>query len=199
MTFHPLESFQNDSIVTYQKYTSHGSPLVLTDLNPATASPAQFALLAEQQALGVRTLLPVNVNLASGGSNLAVDNISRLALSDDITLRNIVGLDVANQVFALDADATPLAVFEIPSTPRDQTFRQYSDEIQLLGSSLNKHLNWIVGAFYLDQVPTKNFVLQTGSLFGVLPFDVKFKQGQISKALFGQGTYGLDSILPGSS
>ena len=197
VTFHPNDVFQNDTILTWGKYTSQGSPFILTDINPSGLVPTVFPSIAtmygQQQALGVRTVIPQSVHLDSNGSNLSLNNISRVGLGDGLTFRNIFGLDVANTTFASDLDGTALPILDSPVTPWDVPFRQFTEEAQLLGKSLGERLDWIAGAFFLDQ-PTLGFAAHNQTLFGA-PANGIAKQGEKSKALFVQGTYDLSAVI----
>jgi iron complex outermembrane receptor protein len=199
VTFRPSEWFQNESIATLSKYNSYGSPLILTQVNPsgllATIFPSINALFAQQQAAGARTAIPIDTRDESSGQLLSLSNISRATLSDAITFRNIFGFDDAIQVLALDADATALPLIDLPSTPRHVVVRQFTDEAQFLGTSLAGHLDWIAGAFYLDQ-PSPGYSIQTATEF-FAPSASAIRKGDQSKALYAQGTYDLSAMIAG--
>jgi iron complex outermembrane receptor protein len=198
VTFRPNDGIQNDTILTYQNYKSHGSPLILTNLNPSgpasLAYPTFPALFAEQQALGIRTALPVSSPVTGSGSFLSLNNISRFSLPGELTLRNIIGLDDATQKFGWDGDGTILPIQDV-SSPRDERpLRQYTDEIQVLGKSLGERLDWIAGAFYQDSY----FRFQEGfTNFGPPPVPLQYWNASKSKALFGQGSYDLSTLITG--
>jgi iron complex outermembrane receptor protein len=206
VTFRPTDWFQNDAILTYSTFDGHGSPSLLTYLNVSPTGcaggpcpvPSLFPtlrnLLTQQQGLGIRTALPIDTGVASSGHTLSLNNISRISLTDTLTFRNIFGYVEANTVYAVDFDGTALPVADIPSTPRHWTFKQITEEAQLLGESLDGRLDWIVGAFLLDEMPPDGDVVQTGKVFG-LPFDLVKRQQDNSKALFAQGTYDLSSMV----
>lgn len=198
-SFRPTQWLENDTTFTYTRYDTNGSPVVLTDLDPngfvATLYPELASQFARQKALGVRRVIPIDTNLESRGSNLSLNSLSRIELTEQLTFRNILGYNDANTVLQLDLDGTSLPIVGLPATPRNQTVRQVSDEIQFLGTSMNQRLDWIVGAFFLRQDPPKKYVSQTGFLYGI-PYDVEYRQGDESRALFAQGTYDLSSIVP---
>jgi iron complex outermembrane recepter protein len=152
-------------------------------------------LFLQQQSLGVRTALPVNVAYVDEGDNLSLNDIARWDLSESLTFRNILGFDAATEIYAKDSDNTVLPIAAIPSSPYDQTIRQITEEAQLLGKSFAGHLNWIVGAFYLDQAPPKNFEVETEEIFG-FENDNETRVGALSRALFAQGTYDMSAVLP---
>ena len=205
VTYRPNETFQNDTIVTFTQFESHGSPLLLTNVNtsatgcsgapcPApTFFPTLAPSLAQQQALGIRTVIPVSSNEASSGSNLSINNITRIALSDALTFRNIFGFEDYYQVLALDIDGTSLPILDFPDLPRDDTYHQFTDEAQLLGKTMAGRLEWIVGAFFLDNQAPK-FNVEDNIEFGA-PADSGTKPRTRSEALFAQGTYDLSEVV----
>ncbi|HVW67720.1 MAG TPA: TonB-dependent receptor plug domain-containing protein, partial [Steroidobacteraceae bacterium] len=198
VTFHPNEAFQNDTIVTFQTYTSHGSPFILTAVNPtgtvATLFPTLPALLQQQQALGPRTSVGTYSVNQSSGNLLAVNNISRVELGGDLTFRNILGYNEGKQTVAVDADGTPLPILETPSGPRRRTVRQFSEEAQVLGKSFAAKLDWIAGVFFLTdrQLPSAAYDVIFGG-----PADSEAWSKDRSKAVFTQGTYDLSAWLHG--
>jgi iron complex outermembrane receptor protein len=201
VTFKPIDAFKNDTILTYSNHQSHGSPFVLSALNPDSSLaliPGFAAAVAQQQALGPRTVLPQAEHLASSGRLLSLSNISTLSLTDDIEFRNIAGYSEAHSVLAAQFDSSPFGLFLLPSTPVDYQTRQYTEEAQFQGQSFDKRLQWILGGFYLDALqPPDGYILQTGTLFGTLPDDALYGQKDQSRALFLQGTYDLSSWLTG--
>jgi iron complex outermembrane receptor protein len=197
LTFRAGERFQNDAIAGYSNYQSHGSPLIITNLAPngpaASALPILNSLFAQQQAFGPRRVIATNVPLASSGSNLSLENISRLTVADGLTVRNIFGYDRASSIIATDFDGTVLPLLEPTSTPQELVTRQYTDELQLLGKSLASRLDWLVGGFYLHSLDEP--YIQTQTIF-FAPSDKITGGPTNSKALFTQGTYDLSEWVP---
>jgi len=149
--------------VTYQKYDSRGSPLALTAVNPNVATgcgggpcffpllfPGVYALFAQQNTLGVRTVIPQGVDGTSHGTNLSADNITRIDVSDTLRFRNILGFDDATNVLTNDTSGTASPLVNAVFLPWSVTTRQFTEEAQFLGKSFDKRLDWIVGGFYLD-------------------------------------------------
>jgi iron complex outermembrane receptor protein len=196
--FRPVDWLQNDTTATFTNFKSRFIQGVLSEINPAGGlfyNPGLPALLAEQQAFGVRTVLPTNVDDVSNGDTLTVTNKTSISLNDNIQIKNIFGYAEVRQIYAMDADTTPLVLVSLPSTPRDTTIKQYTDELQLVGKSFDK-LDWIVGAFYMEQPLQPDFVLFTVAT-SLAPLDSLNKYAQKSKAVFAQGTYDLSAIAPG--
>jgi iron complex outermembrane receptor protein len=207
--FHPNDRLDNTLVVTYQEYESDGSPWVLTAVNldpngcgpalPLCAAPLLFpgfaAAAAEQAARGIRTVA-ADASLLSKGRNFAVSNITRIDLNGNLTFRNIMGYNEANTAVALDEDASPFPIFHDPSAPRNETVRQLTEEAQLLGKAFGGRLDWITGAFYLEQPRPDEFVRRAMVVFGG-PVETAEKRADRSKALYAQGSYDLSSLLQG--
>ena len=197
VTFRPNDIFENDTIATYQEYNSNGSLSFLTAVNPA--SPLAFFLspyLAQQQALGIRTHIPVDTPIESSGTLFALSNVTSIKLAGDLKFRAILGYDRAVSRRAFDGDATPLPLGNQPSTLRMTPVQQYTAEAQLLGKAFSGHMDWIAGAFYLESPLQKDYVLQTGTI-AFTPNDTAGKDGDKSKALFTQATYDLSAMVAG--
>jgi iron complex outermembrane receptor protein len=155
------------------------------------------AAAAQQQALGRdktvnSTRTPFDVDYDG------VTDIAQLHLGDAITVRNIAHSDWAAYDIGIDLDGTNAPI--IGQTDIDNN-HFYSDEFQVLGSSFDKRLNWIVGAYYsklqsnesqsFDQLNFPGNPLGEVFVHDTLPYT--------SKAIFGQGTVDLGSWLHGLS
>jgi iron complex outermembrane recepter protein len=195
VTFRPTSWLQNDTIVTDSKFTCRCEYGQLVSVYP-NASPGFAQLLAQQQALGVRTNLPISVNDTADGSTLAVSNVTRADLSDHLTLKNIFGYYDVKESFAEDQDTTAVPLFDDAKYPLDQDLPQYTDELQLLGKTLSDRFNWIVGAFYLDQPTPNAYQIENVEVFSTPSFSTD-RTGTISRAVYGQGTYDLSQWIPG--
>jgi iron complex outermembrane recepter protein len=209
VTFKPIEAVQNDTIVTYQTYSSHGSADFLSNVDPtgtaASIYPTLLALLAEQQALGARTHIPIDTNLnGTGGSLLAIQNITKVDFTDQLTFKNIVGFDRGVFNYLANLFGTDLPIFNV--TNDRYTVNQFTDEAQVLGKGFGGRLDWVAGAFYSDQGPPGDnefpqLSIQLGLPAGT-PQDVAnsnvARRLQIrSQALFTQGTYDLSDFISG--
>lgn len=204
VTFKPEDAIQNDLIVTYQKYNSHGSADFLTAVDPSGGAAATFpnlvSLLAQQQALGARTLLPLASNEnGTGGKFLALENISRFDLGDQVTFRNLIGLHKASFDYRTDTTGTPVAIFDVVVDKPDVD--QFSEEAQFLGKGFGGRLDWQAGVFYLDQrAPFARLavdVLDTAPSDDFHPVDQIRRLTVISKAVYTQGTYDLSDLIAG--
>src|SRR6185295_16060012 len=109
----------NDTTATYQDYDSNGSLSFLTAVNPNSAGAFLFqdlpAYLPQQQALGIRTHVPVDTPIESSGTLLAISNVTSIELADELKLRTILGFDRALSRRAYDGDTTPLPLGNQPA------------------------------------------------------------------------------------
>ena len=69
-------------------------------------------------------------------------------LSDTLELVSITAYRDQEGFWSRDEDGSPI---EILSTVNDFEQEQFSQEVQLLGQSFDDRLNWILGAFYLEE------------------------------------------------
>ena len=118
------------------------------------------------------------------GTNLSI----KWDISDSLTLKSITGYRDLDAVFARDADASPLTIVHFFD---DFQSEQFSQEIQLLGSSFNEKLDWIVGAYYFDEETYNQNILE----FAIATFDSQNDITSESSALFTQGTYHVTDQL----
>jgi len=82
------------------------------------------------------------------------------------TLKSITAYREMEAAFGRDGDGSPLPIVH---TNQNQDQDQFSQEIQLFGSSFDDKMNWLVGAFYFDEFGRdENDVVLTSGLFGAL-------------------------------
>lgn len=210
VTFHPFDALQNDTIWTYQQYRNNSTGSFITAIDPnsmaAKLYPSLYALLAEQQALGPRVHIPLDMD-TDGVDNSTLSmlqNITRVDLTDTLRLRNIFGWADARFNYDWDADSTPLPIFNV--TGNDYRTVQYTEELQLQGDSFNKRLQWVTGLFYLDEGTPGNWGydgysrLQDTLFLGTLnssPQDEDRQNPSQSRGLYSQGTYDVSEWVPG--
>jgi len=73
---------------------------------------------------------------------------ANIDLSDSVTLKSISAYRDLTAAIARDTDHTPYTL--VSTSTRDKQ-NQFSQELQLVGTSFNKRLNWLIGAYYLDE------------------------------------------------
>ena len=204
--FKPTDNFQNDLIYTNLRTNTNGTSAILSSVNtdPNLLAPG-FGILdlypdlatifAQQQRLGIRTQVPSDVNSRHRREYWGITDIAEFVISDDLTLKNILGYSKSKLTHTFDADGTNLPLFGFYDQPGALINKQYSEEIQLQGKSFDRKLSWVTGALYLRN-PLPSFSQVDEQFFG-FPFSVFVRNGEKSKGAYAQGTYDLSSWVQG--
>ena len=105
-------------------------------------------------------------------------------INKNLTLKSITAWRDLDSKFARDGDHSPLLISAYHDTLEQQQFTQ---EFQLLGSSFDNSLNWIIGLYFFDEegdnVNTLDFVVSS--------FQSGGKFSNTSKAIFSQATWDI--------
>ena len=128
----------------------------------------------------------------------SVANTTTFALSDSISLKNIIGYRSYYSRFFEDIDGGPLPLLEYGN---QQKGKEFSEEFQINGST--DELNWIVGAYY-ERERVRSFAftpsLAAPFLTGLKgPFNTNETPTNSSRSVFAQGTQQLSNIIEGLS
>lgn len=142
----PSDKFSNTTIVTYhydRNVSSAGAGLQITPadrLTPTGSTKSHgFGTHWSDSDIEFGRMAPSKV--------LALVNTSTLKVNDSLTLKNIFGLidSQGNFTQGTNADGTALASVSLPSSFRPIKTRQYTNEFQIQGGSLNDRLKWVMG------------------------------------------------------
>lgn len=165
---------------------------LMTDPQYLAMVPIPLATqLANQKAWGPRKVSspitnPITLDVYT------ISNITSYKLSDDLSLKNVLGYQHQRTKWLLSQanEPTPLLVDDFRDTQD-----QLSDELQLQGRSFANRLDWILGAYYAHQDETA----QNGNtiLKPLIANQLNSTSKTDSTALFAQGTYKLDELLKG--
>jgi len=202
LSFRPNDRIQNDTIASWAEYHQYGAAEGANNIPGSAAGaiyPTLAALQAQQQALGTRTFLPTSIDDISNGSLLSASNTTRIRLNDQLTFRNILGVESLYQEIQIDQDGTILPLFDFPAPPPPATRvppfigpQQFTEEAQLLGKGFGGRLDWILGGFFLSDPKWghggRNFV---AIVFGGPTTQSINSFGEWSRAAFAQATYNL--------
>lgn len=109
-------------------------------------------------------------------------------ITDNLLLRSITGYRDLDAEFARDADASPNLIVHFFD---DFQAEQFSQEFQLLGSSFDNKLDWILGFYYFDEDVFNQNILE----FAIANFDSQNTITSESLAVFAQGTYHVNDRL----
>jgi iron complex outermembrane receptor protein len=159
-------------------------------------TPDITAELAQQQAAGKDK----SVNNASQPFNIDVAALTDILTMHwgDVTIKNIAHVDYSRYHLGLDFDGSTANIVDQDDQQNNHFF---SEEFQLLGKSLEDHLQWIVGAYYSDYRQNQRDVFHQVDFPGnpLNPIFETVSQPQKSTAIFGQGTLSLGELLDGLS
>ena len=209
-----------DTLFVYNRFDEDdgGTGTFINDVNTTTNASGAFTsticgagptalgwggcvqMLEDQQERGpfkVQSGAPVFTEI----STWDLTNTTSFALTDAVTIKNIVGYREVNNHNYEDTDGTPWPVLSIE---RRDTFTQWSEELQLLGST--ERLDWIVGAYWFNEEGSNQGISMTAQrepapgntdAFGIEPLPRGFNSwsntwvegDNTSKALFAQGTW----------
>ncbi|GAO53102.1 TonB-dependent receptor [Novosphingobium sp. MD-1] len=111
-------------------------------------------------------------------------------LSDTIALKSITGYRNIKWASGLDLDNSPMAILE-PSFSLTQN--QFSQEVQVIGSALDKKLNFVLGGYYFrEEGKMRDFVTFSEGLLQIIgPNDLKTK----NYAVFGQVDWRISDLV----
>ncbi|MDA5192529.1 TonB-dependent receptor [Govanella unica] len=119
--------------------------------------------------------------------------------SDEITIKSISAYRELSSQSPRDGDHTP---YPVVYTANDIHQSQFSQELQLGGSSMNDRLKWLVGGFYMrEHAYDDNTVNMMSGIYSYYPLGLTFNYLPYNEiwidtwAVFGQGTYELTDRL----
>jgi iron complex outermembrane receptor protein len=186
----------------YMRSRENGAPLVPREINANALFPtihnalvaptlaptlgsrafynAQFVLADPYEVEGT---YPVYSNADMWGASLDVEH-----QTGPLTIRSITAYRDVSSEFSRDGDGSPL---QVQSTEDRYDYRQLSQEFQLLGRAANDRLNYIVGAYALDEKGSNPNIVD----FGFVRFLSGGRVRNTSYAAFAQGTYRLSDEL----
>lgn len=155
--------------------------------NAILRTPDIFAALAQKRALGIRTVA-YDTPTFSRALAYGVSNVTTYQLSDNWTLKNILGHRYTKTSALLDLDGTPVHVSGTTARQRASTF---SEELQLQGTLADNAINLVAGAFYFRE--KGNEYTATDPLSQVNPTGtpaiIDADGVNISKSVYAQITY----------
>lgn len=141
-----------------------------------------------------------NTDAAHHADQYLTVNTTTYDVSDDITIKNIVGYNYVKSNDRTDVDGlpfSPLIVGFYPDNSLGYTYtdQQFSNEFQIQGKAFDRKLDYILGAYFFHGMNRQH---QPLGIFSDTPNAVyilrSFQFDNYSKALFGQLSY---EVLPG--
>jgi iron complex outermembrane receptor protein len=127
--------------------------------------------------------------------NTIVSNITSFDIGDNAKIRNIAGYTNIEGGLYGDIDGVPYGIDDNGATGNIQHTRQYSEELQLQGDTLDSQLKYVVGGYYSHE---RNYNLTTSRLltFPIIA-SVQINTSVIHNetyAGYSQGTYDLSGL-----
>ena len=134
-----------------------GHAIILTSARPNGVASrftpffgAEFDVQAEltnQNARGIRNMAS-NIDQFDSAMVLGTANITTFDVTPNITLKNLIGWRRIDDKSLRDLDGSTLALLEVEAK---EHIEQFSNELQLLGNSLDGRLEWITGLYYFEE------------------------------------------------
>ncbi len=185
MTWTPSDRIENYLMVTGTRSTSHGSGYVIGQFNTAFLDgvfggvggcagvglgadcSVLTGLAAEQKDRGSRRVALGPGPLRSKISGWSAIDQLKIELSDTLTLRNIVSYGELRALSAFDGDGVPLGLYQTGMGPGPaDNVRQFTEELQLQGSTLADKLQYTAGIYYEHTgTPGSRYVTNKGLTF----------------------------------
>jgi iron complex outermembrane recepter protein len=168
--------------------------------NLPTGGLAAFA--AQQSAMGPYVADTDYPSLHSSTSNY-VANTTTYDFTPNTRIKNIFGFATSSTRDLTDLDGSPYPVEEEYNTNGTNTgtvfnVQQGSDELQLLGKTLNNNLDYIVGLYYALETDSSLQDLDVFNFVPVLPLpaasDSDYGTRDATEAVYFQGTYALGDL-----
>lgn len=207
----PNDAVESYTVYQHFKQNNAGNGLKLTALNPGPlalylgAAEAMQEQLDQLNAAGFHTVIS-DLKGVDDVDTYTISNTTSVRLGS-VTLKNILGYRKihSEQTFNYDASTVYYDTFDLPgATPPFPTARQFgifdssrvlrgrqlTNEFQVLGSSFDDSLNWIVGAYYFTE-DAHDFQASD------LAPGFRTNDGQAandSYSIFAQGTYALPNV-----
>ncbi len=161
--------------------------------------PTASQVLAQQQALGARTIV------GRATSNIGKDyfygftDIATWDVTDNLTIKNIAAARITKQLGVDDFSSSGLPILTIgfPGNNRgwNDNSVQYTDELQISGKALGDKLDWRVGGFLLFDHPL-GYNTEVSDALGAPTWD-HFHEESRSQAVFAHGIYDLSDYVEG--
>ena len=198
LTFTPNDTIKNDLVVSYFHADQHNNPGIVAALGGAALVYPDFfgagnvalveSQFARQQQLGRRTIDQSFDTNPDKNKSIFGSNTTSVELGD-VTLKNILGYGYSKTRNGMNQANLD---YPLVDSVFNRRLKQFSEEIQLSGQSINDSLKWIVGGFYSY---SRQSYVNTYYLFN--PFIPNVAQSRDifrSRAIFGQATIDLGAV-----
>lgn len=169
MAWQPTDKLSNNLVVSYDENDAIARIPTPAFFNKSAQLAVLYNLIHNQngeideafaeQAGRDWTEMKSDLDTPDRVENTFLSNITEYELTDSITVKNVFGYREVSTESGTDADGTDIPLFgsvtstTLPYTAdpvlREMEAEQFSEELQLLGDSLDGDLEWLVGAFWM--------------------------------------------------
>ncbi len=186
LAYAPNDVFSNTLVVDGMDQNENPTAFKLSYVTPggAVATRGGVAELDQLSRADFHTTFADEARDGVGIHGMTVSNITQVAISDTLTVKNILGFRHLKSRINSGFDGSRAQVLAVYETLDAE---QLSDELQLQGTALDGGLTYILGA-YAFQESGNNF--QDAPVLGIGATN-SLDIVNTSKSIFGQGTYDL--------
>ncbi len=142
----------------------------LCDIFPGTPCTPAVDEALDRQRERDWTKIETDVDTSDDVDNVFAANTTEFEITDNLTIKNILGYRELNSKTTNDADGTAVQLFGA-RTPNNAAVQpnpllgeinsdQYSEELQLLGDAFDGRLEWITGAYWMRMKGSQDFPIQ---------------------------------------
>lgn len=155
-------------------------------------------LLAQQNSLGARKVAySAGLDSRNKVEAWGFSNTSQYNLTENLSLKNILGYRTYKQFLRSDKDGSPLAMLDgITESGPTAFLEQWTDELQLQGNSFDQRLDWTVGVFGLTG-HAPGWMHDDHNYYGGVSGSKTTKSRESSRSVYGQATYDLSDFVEG--
>jgi iron complex outermembrane receptor protein len=180
--FEPSETIKNVTFVDVVRDRPRQTALKATYAYPNAAGSVVQPYVTLLKSLDFHTA--DSDDSSASVDTLTIGNTTNVSLGENIGIKNIFGYRKTKSFAFSDIDGTPRLINTVRDT---QDIEQFSDELQLSGSSANGDLQWIIGGFWFRETGNTGVTSRTATATSVSNADIV----NSSQALFAQATWKL--------
>jgi iron complex outermembrane receptor protein len=129
--------------------------------------------------------------------NLIISNLTTIQLTENLELRNIIGYNDMDQNNTGEFDGTHYPIDDLGSVGRRNELTQFSEELQLQGTTDSGLLTYVAGLYYSDEEDEQRSLSVLFDFLPIAPPVGQINSGVTSSetiAVYGQGTYDLSEV-----
>lgn len=154
------------------------------------------SVAAQQESIGPRKVA-LSVDTRNKVSAWGFADTLTFDITDELTLKNILGYRAYKQYLRSDKDGSPLVLLDgVTDSGPTVNIEQWSNELQLQGSSYDRTLDWTVGVFGLTaRAPEAQH--DDHIYYGSTSATQETKPRETSRSIYAQATYDFSEAVDG--